>query len=71
MPIPSKHLEKVLSAAHRELDKDEVTSSVCAVTGEFQDHWLNVPIVDYGEEITDSTLYWYSINLNTLEIKTL
>jgi len=71
MQIPSKNLEKVLSAAHRKLDKDEVTSSVCAVTGEFQDHWLNVPVVDYGEEITDSTLYWYSINLNTLEIKQL
>ena len=69
MEIPNKHLERILSIAHNELDKDEVTSSVCVVTGEFQDHWLNVPIVDYGEEITDSTLYWYSINLNTLEIK--
>ena len=71
MSIPNTHLEKVISAAHKELDKNKVTSSVCVVTGEYQDHWLNVPVVDYGEEITDSTLYWYSINLNTLEIKLL
>ena len=71
MEIPQKHLEKVLSYAHKALNKDDVTSSVCVVTGEVQDHWINVPVVDYGKEITDSTLYWYSINLNTLEIKTL
>lgn len=71
MEIPQRHLEKVLSAAHRALDNDDVTSSICAVTGEFQDHWLNVPVVDYGEKLTDMTSHWYSINLNTMEVRKL
>jgi hypothetical protein len=68
MEIPQKHLEKVLSYAHRALNEDDVTSSVCVVTGELQDHWLNVPVVEYGKELTDMTSYWYSVNLNTMQV---